>query len=259
MVGANLHDHPALPLVFETRGTTDLVELNTLGTFARAKLLGRGPLTSNVGEGGGFWRSREGLSAPDLQVHVAPTGFWDNGLHEPTSRKVTVAPTLVHVASRGSVRLRSTDPHWHPDIDPGYYDDQADLDAMTSGVRRMLETVATGPLADLVAGPGMPTMGWATRGADPTDAQIVEHVRAQTQTLYHPVGTCAMGDDDRAVVDPELRVRGIEGLRVVDASVMPMVTRGNTNAPTIMIGEKAADLLRGRAPVAAGSNQRKAH
>jgi choline dehydrogenase len=83
-------------------------------------------------------------------------------------------------------------------------------------------------------------------GDDPTDAQIVDHVRAHSQTLYHPVGTCAMGDDDRAVVDPELRVRGVEGLRVADASVMPMVTRGNTNAPSIMIGEKAADLLRGK-------------
>ncbi len=243
-VGQNLHDHPAVPLVFETTGTTDLAEHNTLLNFARAKATGTGPLTSNVGEGGGFFRSRESLAAPDLQVHVAPTGFYDNGLHEPTTRRVTLAPTLVHVASRGAVRLRSTDPRWHPDIDPGYYDDQSDLDAMTAGVRRMLETVATGPLAAMVTGTGLPTMaGW---GQDPTDAQIVEHVRAQTQTLYHPVGTCAMGNDDRAVVDPELRVRGIEGLRVVDASVMPMVTRGNTNAPTVMIGERAAALLRGR-------------
>ncbi|MCM3516415.1 GMC family oxidoreductase [Nocardioides sp. P86] len=251
-VGQNLHDHPAVPLVFRTRDTTDLMDHNTLVQFARAKATGTGPLVSNVGEGGGFWRTRDDLAAPDLQVHVAPTGFYDNGLHEPTTRNVTLAPTLVHVASRGSVRLRSTDPRWHPDIDPGYYDDQADLDAMTAGVRRMLEVAATGPLAAHVVGPGLPTMqGW---GADPTDAQIVEHVRAQTQTLYHPVGTCAMGSDERAVVDPELRVRGVAGLRVADASVMPMVTRGNTNAPSIMIGERAADLLRGR--TAAGKDHR---
>lgn len=243
-VGQNLHDHPVVPLVFRTRGTTDLMDHNNLVQFARAKATGTGPLVSNVAEGGGFWRSRDDLPAPDLQVHVAPTGFWDNGLHEATARKVTVAPTLVSVASRGSLRLRSTDPRWHPEIDPGYYDDPADLDAMTAGVRRMLETLATGPLAEHVAGPGLPTMeAW---GDDPTDAQVVEHLRAYTQTLYHPVGTCAMGADERAVVDPQLRVRGVEGLRVADASVMPMVTRGNTNAPTIMIGERAADLLRGK-------------
>jgi choline dehydrogenase len=213
--------------------------------FARAKATGTGPLVSNVGEGGGFFRTRDDLPAPDLQVHVAPTGFYDNGLHEPTTRNVTVAPTLVNVASRGSIRLRSTDPRWHPDIDPAYYDDQTDLDAMSAGVRRLLETVSTGPLAQYVDGPGLPSM--VTWGGDPTDAQIVEHIRAHTQTLYHPVGTCAMGGDERAVVDPELRVRGVDGLRVADASVMPMVTRGNTNAASIMIGERAADFLRGKA------------
>jgi len=245
-VGQNLHDHPAVPLLFRTRDTTDLMDHNTLLQFARAKATGTGPLVSNVGEGGGFWRSRDDLPAPDLQAHIAPTGFYDNGLHEPTTRNVTLAPTLVSVASRGSVVLRSDNPRWHPEIDPGYYDDQVDLDAMTAGVRRLLETVATGPLAELVSGPGLPTM--AEWGDDPTDAQIVEHIRAHTQTLYHPVGTCAMGGDERAVVDPELRVRGIDGLRVADASVMPMVPRGNSNAAAIMIGERAADFLRGRTP-----------
>jgi choline dehydrogenase len=238
-VGENLHDHPAVPVIWHTRDTTDLAEFNTLLNFGRAKALGTGPLVSNVGEAGGFFRSRDGLSAPDLQVHVAPTGFWDNGLHEPTTRKVTVAPTLVSVASRGRLRLRSADPTWHPDIDPAYYDDQADLDAMVAGVRRVLETARTGPLARHVDRPFMPLSD------DPTDAEIVEHVRTHTQTLYHPVGTCAMGTGETSVVDPELRVRGVEGLRVADASVMPEVPRGNTNAPTIMVGEKAADLIRG--------------
>src|SRR6476661_8497262 len=121
-VGENLHDHPAAPLVWHTKDATDLIQLNNLVNFGRAKALGSGPLVSNVGEAGGFFRSRDGLAAPDLQVHVAPTGFWDNGLHEPTTRKVTVAPTLVSVASRGRIRLRSTDPRWHPEIDPAYYD-----------------------------------------------------------------------------------------------------------------------------------------
>ena len=242
-VGQNLHDHVAAPLIFHTKDISDLAEFNNLVNFARAKATGTGPLVSNVAEAGGFWRSRDDLAAPDLQAHVAASGFWDNGLHEPTTRKVTLAPTLVNVSSRGQIRLRSTNPRWHPEIDPAYFDDQADLDAMTAGVRRLLETVRQGPLARYVDAPFMPTQ------KDPTDAEIVEHLRIHTQTLYHPVGTCAMGVDEQAVVDPELRVRGVDGLRVVDASVMPMVPRGNTNAPTIMIGERAADLIRGRTTV----------
>ncbi len=238
-VGQNLHDHPAAPLVWHTKDTSDLAELNTLLNFGKAKAAGRGPLVSNVGEAGGFFRSRDGLAAPDLQVHVAPSGFWDNGLHEPTTRKVTVAPTLISVASRGQLRLRSLDPRWHPEIDPAYYDDAADLDAMVAGVHRLLEMVSSGPLARYIDQPFMP--GSVT----PSEGDIAEHLRQNTQTLYHPVGTCAMGQGEQAVVDPELRVRGLEGLRVVDASVMPVVPRGNTNAPTIMIGEKAADLIRG--------------
>jgi choline dehydrogenase len=238
-VGQNLHDHPAVPLVWHSKGTTDLAEHNNLVNFGKAKALGLGPLVSNVGEAGAFFRSRDDLAAPDLQVHFAPSGFWDNGLHEPATRKLTVAPTLVNVFSRGQVRLRSTDPRWHPEIDPAYYDDQADLDAMVAGAQRLIETVQSGPLAKHVDRPFLPDK------AVPSETDLVEHVRRETQTLYHPVGTCAMGSGEQAVVDPELRVRGIEGLRVADASVMPMVTRGNTNAPTVMIGEKAADLLRG--------------
>jgi choline dehydrogenase len=239
-VGQNLHDHPAVPLVWHTKDTSDLAEHNNLLNFARAKALGSGPLVSNVGEAGAFFRSRDDLAAPDLQVHFAPSGFWDNGLHEPTTRKLTVAPTLVNVSSRGRIRLRSTDPRWHPEIDPAYYDDPADLDAMVAGAQRLVETVHGGPLARYLERPFLPD------GSTPSEADLVDHVRAHSQTLYHPVGTCAMGTGEQAVVDPQLRVRGIDGLRVADASVMPEVTRGNTNAPTIMIGEKAADLLRGR-------------
>ena len=239
-VGENLHDHPVVPLVWHTKDATDLIQFNTLTNFLRAKATGTGPLVSNVGEAGGFFRSRDDLAAPDLQIHVAPSGFWDNALHEATTCKVTVAPTLVNVFSRGRLRLRSADPTWHPDIDPAYYDDQTDLDAMVAGVRRCYETVRTGPFARHVDAPFLPG------AADPTDEEVLAHVREQTQTLYHPVGTCAMGTGDNAVVDPELRVHGVEGLRVVDASVMPTVPRGNTNAPAIMVGEKAADLILGR-------------
>ncbi|MBW9204579.1 GMC family oxidoreductase N-terminal domain-containing protein [Mumia sp. zg.B17] len=241
-VGANLHDHPAVPLIWTTRGSTDLVQSSTLANLLRWKATGTGPLASNLGEAGAFFSSRDGLAAPDLQVHAAPSGFYDNGLREPQAQMFTAASTLVNVASRGSLRLRSADPTWHPEIDAAYYDDQTDLDAQLAGVRRVLDTVSSGPLARFLVDLWMPK----ARGAVPTDTELVEHIRTMSQTLFHPVGTCAMGSGESSVVDPELRVRGVDGLRVADASVMPMVPRGNTNAPAIMVGEKAADLMRGR-------------
>jgi choline dehydrogenase len=236
-VGQNLQDHPVIPMLWYTRGTTDLVEYNNVRNLVRWKVNGSGPLTSNVGEGGGFLRTRDDLPAPDIQYHVAPAGFYDNGLHEPTERMFTAAPTLVAVRSRGSLRLRSADPSWHPEIDAAYYDDGADLDAMLAGMKRVWEICGQGPLARHLVRP------WQLPD-DPTDDDLVEHLRTWSQTLYHPVSTCAMGTSEDAVVDPQLRVRGVDGLRVIDASVMPAVPRGNTNAPTVMIAEKASDLIR---------------
>ena len=149
----------------------------------------------------------------------------------------TAATTLVKVRSRGSLRLRSADPAWHPEIDAAYFADPADLDTMLAGARRVLDLCTQGPLARHLDRP------WQLP-ADPSDEQLVEHIRTWTQTLFHPVATCAMGTGEEAVVDPSLRVRGISGLRVADASVMPVVPRGNTNAPTIMVAEKAAELIR---------------
>ena len=236
-VGQRLQDHPAVPLIWYTRGTTDLSEFAGVKNLVRWKARGTGPLASNVGEGGGFLRTREELTAPDLQYHVAPAGFYDNGFHEPTRRMFTAAPTLVSVRSRGSLRLRSADPSWHPAIDAAYFDDGADLDAMLAGIKRLWEICGQGPLERYLEKP------WQLP-ADPTDEDFVEHIRKHAQTLYHPVATCAMGSGEDAVVDPELRVRGVSGLRVVDASVMPVVPRGNTNAPTVMVAERAADLIR---------------
>ena len=198
-------------MLWYTTGTTDLAELNNVRNFARWKARGTGPLASNIGEAGAFFASRDGLPAPDLQIHVAPSGFYDNGLHEPTSRMVTAAPTLVSVASRGHLRLRSADPGWHP--------------AHRGGVlrgpgrpRRDAGRHAT-DLGDRHPGrarrPRRPSPG--TCPTDPTDEDLVEHARTWAQTLYHPTSTCAMGTGEDAVVDPELRVRGVEGLRVVDA------------------------------------------
>ena len=143
-VGQRLQDHPAVPLVWYTRGTTDLVEFSNVRNLLRWKVRGTGPLSSNVGEGGGFLKTRDDLPAPDMQYHVAPAGFYDNGLHEPTRRMFTAAPTLVGVRSRGSLRLRSADPSWHPEIDAAYFDDGADLDAMLAGDQADLGDLRTG-------------------------------------------------------------------------------------------------------------------
>ena len=236
-VGTNLQDHPVIPLLWYTRGITDLAQLNNVRNFVRWKARGSGPLASNVGEAGAFFTSRDGLAAPDIQIHSAPSGFYDNGFHEPTSRMFTAAPTLVSVASRGSVRLRSNDPAWHPAIDAAYLEDQSDLDALLAGARRTWEICTQGAVSRYLDRP------WNLPD-DPSDEDLVEHIRTWAQTLYHPVATCAMGSGEDAVVDQGLRVRGVTGLRVVDASVMPAVPRGNTNAPTIMIAEKAADEIR---------------
>ena len=237
-VGANLHDHPSVPIIWRTKDADDPAAMQNLVNLGKALVGGRGPLSSNIGEGGGFFASRDGLPAPDIQIHTAPTSFYNNALNEPTIRSVTTAPTLVSVASRGTLRLRSNDPRWHPTVDPAYYDDQTDLDAMLAGCRRAIEIARGGPFAKYLVAPSKPA------SSDPTDEELIAHIRTYTQTLYHPVGTCSMGDGEEAVVDPTLKVRGVENLRVADASVMPMVPRGNTNAPTIMVGEKAADLIR---------------
>jgi choline dehydrogenase len=240
-VGEGLQDHPYVPVGWFTRGTTDLhaaeTPLNTLRWFATH----RGPLTSNVSESGGFVRTVAGLPAPDVQFMVVPAIAANHGLTPPPGVGVTIAPTVVHVRSRGRVTLRSADPRWRPAVDAGYYTEPADLDAMVAGVRVAQDIASRGWLARFVDRPWLP-------GPDArSDDDVREAVRAGTETLYHPVGTCAIG----AVVDPELRVRGVAGLRVVDASVMPTVPRGNTNAPVIALAERAADLLRGRAPLPA--------
>ena len=157
---------------------------------------------------------------------------------------------LVHVHSRGSVRLRSADPTWSPAIDAGYLTDERDLDALVSGVEQAREIASTGPIAHVLADEWSP--GGTVHGRDALRAAV----RDTLESLYHPVSSCRMGTDDQAVLDSQLRVRGIEGLRVADASAMPTLVRGNTNAPSILIGERAADLILGRTtapePVAAG-------
>ena len=246
-VGANLSDHPVLPVIWSTPRLRGLWEKTGNAGALRWQLTHRGPVASNVAESGGFAHSEPGLPAPDLQLHVLAAPYQNQGLADPAQRAMTVLVGLVDVRSRGRIRLRSADPRHRPAIDPGYLSDGgADARALVAGLKMAREFVTARPMAAICRSEIAP--GAHIR----SDAELLEYVRSSVATLYHPVGTCAMGSESRwgSVLDPELKVRGIDGLRVVDASVMPTLPRGNTNAPTIAIAERAADLIAGRAPLA---------
>ena len=247
-VGANLGDHPAVPVVWGTPKVKGLWEHAGPAGAARWQLTHRGPLTSNVSESGGFVKTDDALPAPDLQWHVLPAEFRDEGLADPARRAMSILVTLVDVASRGRITLGSADPRHRARIDPGYLSDPdgKDLAILLSGVKRAREFATATAMAKVTQNelaPGTPLK---------TDNELTQYVQQSLCTLYHPVGTCAMGGNSRkaSVVDPELKVRGVRNLRVVDASVMPTVPRGNTNAPVIALAERAADLIAGRAPLA---------
>ena len=250
-VGANLADHPAVPVLWSTPAVKGLWESTGNAGIARWRLSHRGPLTSNIAEAGGFARSDPRLPAPDLQWHVLPVAFKEQGLTDTARRAMTVLVTLVDVASRGRIRLASRDPRHRPLIDPGYLSDVRDLGALAIGVRMARDFGTAAPLSKICAAELAP--GDSVH----TDHEMRDYIRGSVVTIYHPGGTCAMGGDSRAaasrqksVVDPLLRVHGVDGLRVVDASVMPALPRGGAIAPVIAIAERAADLIAGRAPLA---------
>jgi choline dehydrogenase len=240
-VGENLMDHLVVPLGFDVPRDT-LFAAEKPVQLLNYLLRRRGMLTSNVGEAYGFIRSRPDLDLPDLELIFAPAPFFDEGLGDPYGgHAVVFGPILLKPQSRGTVSLRSSDPKDKPIIDPQYLCDDAGEDraALMAGLR-MCATIARSPaLKDLLG-----TIARPLRAEQLDERTLEEALNTVSHTLYHPVGTCRMGRDDASVVDPQLRVRGVEGLRVADASIMPSIIRGHTHAPSVLIGEKAADLIR---------------
>ncbi|HUB76619.1 MAG TPA: GMC family oxidoreductase N-terminal domain-containing protein [Solirubrobacteraceae bacterium] len=240
-VGENLSDHPATQLVWTTPEPESLLLALEPAALAEYEAGRTGPFASNFAEAGGFARVGDGAPAPDIQFHVVPLQIIDEGARDPEAHGVWVSPCLLTEQSRGTVRLASKDPSAKPIVHNDFYSRGDDLERMIAGLRLAQEICAQPAMRPYAAEAfNVP--------ADDSREAMVAHVARTTFAVYHPVGTCRMGADAEAVVDEQLSVNGLQGLRVVDASVMPTVPRGNTNAPTIALAERAADLMRhGRA------------
>lgn len=235
-VGYNLHDHPVVPLIYRVPRGMSLDGADSPWNLLRW-LFGRsGPFTSNVAEGGGFFRTRDGLDAPDVQLHFAPAYFVDHGFTKPKGNGMSLASILLRPKSRGTVKAHPRNPHL-PIIDPHVFSQPEDLITLREGFKRaqeIMEAAAFQPYRQMLFLPQHRLQ---------SDKEIETHLRQTVELLYHPVGTCCMGNDEEAVVDDQLRVRGLEGVRVIDASIMPQIVGGNTQAATVMIAEKGAEML----------------
>jgi choline dehydrogenase len=231
-VGHGLQDHCMAQLNYLT-DETSLFMAVTPENIALLHSEGRGPLSSNIPEAAGFFRTRPGLDAPDVEFHFAPSMFFDEGLTAPSDHGYCFGPVVINPASRGRVTLRTPLPDSKPRVLCNFLTTEADRESMLAGMRIALEIARQAPLR------AVERAAFSVPDSD-SDEDLMAFIRRAGQTVYHPTSTCAMG----SVVDPRLRVYGLQGLRVVDASVMPQITRGNTNGPTIMIAERAADLIR---------------
>ena len=246
-VGEHLHDHVDVVQVVDAPDLTDLFGLSMAGMVRTVKGIfewrkhRRGMLTTNFAEAGGFVRSRPEEPVPDLQFHFVIGKLVDHGRKTVFGHGYSCHVCLLRPQSRGRVQLASADPMQPPLVDPNFLAERDDMDRMVRGFKLMRGLLGQPALAGY-RGRELP----ASAGAQ-TDGEIEQFIRNHGDTIYHPVGSCRMGNGPMDVVDAQLRVHGMEGLRVVDASVMPRIVGGNTNAPTIMIAEKAADMIRAAA------------
>jgi choline dehydrogenase len=244
-VGQNLHDHLDIFMMYNVKDceSYDAYKSRYRQVWAGLQyaLYRDGPVSATVVEAGAFWPTdRKNVPETDIQYHfLAGTGIEAVTGGSSTGNGCTLNAYLLRPRSRGSVTLKSADPHQAPCIDPNFLSEHFDLDCTIDSVRMGQEMMAQPAIARYIRNEFMPGPDVRTRAA------YEAYVRRESRSGYHPVGTCKMGEDDLAVVDPQLRVRGVDGLRIADASIMPRLVSGNTNAPTIMIGERASDLMRG--------------
>ena len=240
-VGANLQDHLVAALVVHCPKPVTLFAADSRAQLARFLLARRGMLTSSLNEAVAFVRTDPTLRRTRSRVRLASgtaARLRRGGLIPPPAHGVTLGVELLQPDSHGDIRLASDNPAEPPVIDPGYLTAESDLSDLIVGIRIAEQILDTAALRPYVGAPMAPWPGKVD------DAPLATFIREHAQTAFHPVGTCRMGSDDAAVVDCQLRVRGLDGLRVVDASVMPRIIRGHTHAPTVMIAEQAADLIR---------------
>jgi choline dehydrogenase len=241
-VGEGMQDHCMAQVNYLT-DEPSLFMAVTPENLALLESEGRGPLSSNIPEAAGFFRARPGVAAPDVEFHFAPSLFFDEGLSAPADHGYCFGPVVIHPTSRGRVTLRTPLPDSKPRVLCNFLTTEEDRQSMLIGMRMALEIAGQAPLQAVERAP------FSVPASD-SDQDLLAFIRRVAQSVYHPTSTCAMG----SVVDPQLRVYGFEGLRVVDASVMPQITRGNTNAPTIMIAERAADLIRAASEIPASAD-----
>ncbi|SIT57104.1 L-sorbose 1-dehydrogenase [Mesorhizobium prunaredense] len=246
-VGCNLQDHLDLFVIAECTGDhtyDNYAKLHrTVWAGLQYLLLKKGPVASSLFETGGFWYADPTAASPDIQLHLGLGSGIEAGVEKLTNPGVTLNSAFLRPRSRGTVRLNSADPADHPLIDPNYWSDPYDRDMSIKGLRLAREIMRQKALAPYVLREVLPGPTLTS------DDELFDYACRSSKTDHHPVGTCRMGHDAMSVVTPDLRLRGIEGLRVCDASVMPRIPSSNTNAPTIMVGEKGADLILGRDPL----------
>jgi choline dehydrogenase len=237
-VGQNLQDHLLAGVMHQCERPITMASAETFGNIVNYMLFRKGPFCSNLAEAGGFIKSKPGLASPDLEIVFAPTYFMNHGFANPEGHGYAIGMVLEHPESKGHIALRSNDPFQAPLIHPNYLASESDVSVLVEGIkiaRRIAQAKALETFRGAEVWPG---------DAARDDEAISEFIRNTSETLYHPVGTCKMGSDSMAVVDARLRAYGLEGLRIVDASVIPSHISGHTNAPTIMIAEKAADMIK---------------